>query len=92
MIGLQKVFRVFGFLGRSDGPLSRRILRSGVFVVVSTGVIIRHRDAFKRMAERRKKMVEAKVNIDERKKKLSLIYDRVADERRKCAPIAGQAI
>lgn len=44
---------------------------------------INNKDAFKRMAERGRKVVESKFNIEERARKLSLIYDRLFDEKRK---------
>ncbi len=39
VIDIPTVSRVLSFLSRSDGSLQRRILRSGFFVMISTGVV-----------------------------------------------------
>lgn len=44
---------------------------------------VKSKDAFKKMVERGRKVVEAKFNIEERTRRLSEIYDRVIFERRK---------
>ncbi len=44
---------------------------------------VNNKDSFRRMAENGRKLVEAKFSIDERTRKLSLIYDRLIDEKRK---------
>ena len=44
---------------------------------------INNKDIFKKMTEKGRKLVECKFNIEERTKKLSLIYDRLIYEKRK---------
>jgi len=46
---------------------------------------VKDKDAFQRMAEKGRKVIEAKFSIDERTKKLSKIYDRLIYEKRKSA-------